>query len=54
MGCQILDMSDTGAKLMPVDIFLCPEEFMLKPQIGESRHYEVMWRKGTKIGVRYV
>ena len=54
MGCQILDMSDTGAKLMPVDIFLCPKEFMLKPQIGESRHCEVMWRKGTKIGVRYV
>jgi hypothetical protein len=54
MNCQILDMSDTGAKLMPVDIFLCPREFVLKPQIGESRHCEVMWRKGTKVGVRYL
>jgi hypothetical protein len=54
MGCQILDMSNTGAKLMPVDIFLCPKEFILKPQIGESVHCEVMWRRGTKIGVRYL
>src|SRR3981189_858652 len=37
MGCQIVDMSDTGAKLMPADILLCPKEFVLKPQIGEPR-----------------
>jgi hypothetical protein len=54
MGCQILDMSDTGAKLVPADIFLCPSEFVLRPQIGEPRHCEVAWRKGTKIGVRYL
>jgi hypothetical protein len=54
MGCQILDVSDTGAKLMPADIFLCPKEFILKPQIGEPVHCEVMWRRGTKIGVRYL
>jgi hypothetical protein len=54
MGCQILDMSDTGAKLLPVDILLCPKEFLLKPQIGEPRHCEVMWRRGTSIGVHYV
>src|SRR5437016_6321704 len=54
MGCQILDLSDTGAKLIPADTILCPREFVLKPQIGESRHCEVMWRRGAKIGVRYV
>ena len=54
MKCQILDMSDTGAKLIPADIFLCPSEFMLKPQLGEPRPCEVVWRKGTKIGVRYI
>ena len=54
MGCQIVDMSDTGAKLTPVDILLCPKEFVLKPQIGEPRNCEVMWRRGTKIGVYYV
>jgi hypothetical protein len=54
MGCQILNMSDTGAKLMPADILLCPKEFVLKPQIGEPRNCEVMWRRGTAIGVYYV
>jgi PilZ domain-containing protein len=54
MGCQILDLSDTRAKLAPADIMLCPREFVLKPQLGESRHCEVMWRRGAKIGVRYV
>jgi hypothetical protein len=53
MGCQILDMSDTGAKLMPADIVCCPREFLLKPVEGEPRHCAVMWRKGSEIGVRY-
>lgn len=46
MGCQIVDMSDTGAKLVPADVLLCPKEFVLKPQIGEPRNCEVMWRRG--------
>jgi hypothetical protein len=54
MGCQILDMSDTGAKLMPADLLLCPKEFLLKPQVGEPRYCEVAWRKGTKVGVYYI
>jgi hypothetical protein len=54
MGCQILDMSATGAKLMPADLLLCPKEFVLKPQIGEPRYCEVAWRKGARIGVYYV
>jgi hypothetical protein len=53
MGCKILDMSDTGAKLMPADIVSCPKEFVLKPMEGEPRHCAVMWRKGSEIGVRY-
>jgi hypothetical protein len=53
MGCQILDISDTGAKLMPADIFSCPKEFVLKPTEGGPRHCVVMWRNGLEIGVRY-
>jgi hypothetical protein len=53
MGCQILDVSNTGAKLVPADIMLCPREFVLKLQDGESRQCEIAWRRGTKIGVRY-
>ena len=32
IGCQIIDVSDTGAQLVPADIMLCPKEFVLKPQ----------------------
>ena len=53
IACQILDVSDTGAKLVPADIFLCPREFVLKLRSGESRQCEIAWRRGTKIGVRY-
>jgi len=54
LGCQILDVSDTGALVMPGDIFLCPREFVLKPGIGSSRDCEVVWRKMNKVGVRFI
>jgi hypothetical protein len=54
MGCQILDLSDRGAKLMPADIILCPKEFLLKTQNDEPRHCVVIWRKSSQIGVRYL
>ena len=52
--CVILNMSDTGAQLMPQDVSQCPSEFALKPQIGQERDCEVVWRKGELVGVRYV
>jgi len=52
--CVILNMSDTGAQLMPQDAIECPSEFVLKPSIGRERDCEVVWRKGELVGVRYV
>jgi len=54
IGCQILNVSDTGALILPADIFLCPKEFVLKPDIGDARNCEVVWRKGTQVAVRYI
>jgi hypothetical protein len=54
MGCQILEYSDTGAKVRPADIILCPSEFVLKPQVGPARDCEVVWRKGEIVGVRFL
>ena len=55
LGCQILDVSDTGALVMPADMFLCPrDEFVLKPRVGSSRDCEVVWRKMDKVGVRFI
>jgi len=54
VGCQILDISERGAKLYPADVLSCPCEFMLNIQATESRQCEVMWRKGSVLGVRFV
>jgi hypothetical protein len=54
LGCQILDVSETGAMVRPSDIFLCPPEFVLRPSIGSPRDCEVVWRKNDKVGVRYI
>ena len=54
MGCLILDISDDGALLQPDDIFLCPETFELKPRTGLARKCERAWRRGTKVGVRFI
>src|SRR5205085_12124246 len=54
IGCHIVDISDSGAKLAPLDVFSCPSEFLLKLPIGEPRECEVMWRRGDRVGVRFV
>ena len=54
IGCHIVDISDTGAKLAPVDVFSCPGEFLLKLPLGEPRECEVMWRRGDRVGVRFL
>jgi hypothetical protein len=52
--CRIVDISDTGAKLVPVDPYICPREFVLKPPHGGPRLCTVVWRKGATIGVRFL
>jgi len=54
IGCHIVDISDAGAKLAPVDVFSCPGEFLLKLPLGEPRECEVMWRRGDRVGVRFL
>jgi hypothetical protein len=54
LGCQILDVSETGALVRPSDIFLCPVEFVLQPRVGPPRDCEVVWRKAETVGVRFI
>lgn len=54
MDCQILDMTKTGARLRPMDILLCPNEFTLKLGRGSVNDCEVKWRKGNILGVRFL
>src|ERR1041385_5828174 len=54
IGCQVLDLSDSGGKLMPVDVVSCPREFTLRLPTGDSHLCEVKWRKRTVLGVQFV
>jgi hypothetical protein len=54
MTCQILDIAETGALLRPLEMALCPNEFVLKPRFDPPRKCEVIWRKGGVVGVRFV
>jgi|GEM_PF-3304396 hypothetical protein len=54
MSCHILDTSETGALIMPADILSCPDHFILEPLSGPPRACELVWRKGTKAGIRYL
>src|SRR5437016_10528324 len=51
LGCNILNVSESGALLMPADILLCPSTFVLKLQDGPSHQCEVAWREGELLGV---
>jgi hypothetical protein len=54
LECNILDVSETGAMLVPSDMALCPKVFVLKVYDGPSHQCEVVWRKVWKIGVRFL
>ncbi len=54
MGCLVLNISDEGALLQPDDIFLCPKSFTLQPRTDPPRECETIWRRGAKIGVRFL
>ena len=54
MDCQVLDVTETGARLRPADILLCPKEFTLKLHHGPVHDCEVKWRRGNSLGVRFL
>jgi hypothetical protein len=54
MGCLILNISEDGALLQPDDIVSCPKTFTLKPRFDPPRECEIVWRRGTQLGVRFL
>ena len=52
--CVVLDVSDSGARLRPIDVLSCPARFRLRMPDESSRQCEVAWRDGQDIGVRFV
>jgi len=54
VSCVILDLSEGGARIRPLDTVDLPEEFVLELRDGEARRCEFVWREGEVIGVRFV
>ena len=54
MSGHILNVSETGAMLRPLELALCPNKFVLRPRFDPPRLCEVIWRKGDVLGVRFV
>jgi hypothetical protein len=54
MNCEVHDLSETGARLKPEDILVCPEQFTLKFPNGSVHLCEVRWRKGNILGVCFL
>lgn len=54
MDCVIVNISESGAKLRPADMPLCPDEFSLQLHGGYFLDCEVVWRRQSVLGVRFV
>ena len=54
MSGHILNVSETGAMLRPLEMTLCPNKFVLRPRFDPARDCEVVWRKDDVLGVRFV
>lgn len=54
MDCTIINVSASGACIQPADAFDDPGPFTLKIVHGPTRRCEVRWRRGGKLGVRFI
>ncbi|MBL8659718.1 MAG: response regulator [Rhodospirillales bacterium] len=54
MDCTVLNISASGACIQPADAFEDPGPIVLKILNGPVRRCEIRWRKGVKLGVRFV
>jgi len=54
--CTLLDVSQTGARLVAREPEQVPDEFLLRLAVGRQalRHCAVVWRDGANIGVRFI
>lgn len=52
--CQMLDVSELGARIRVGDPRLAPQEFLILLDKGLSRWCQVMWRSETEIGIKFV
>jgi hypothetical protein len=54
MDCQVIDYSEEGAKLKPLNPHDCPTYFELRIKHGPTRNCMVLRRYGHEVGVRFL
>lgn len=54
MECAVFDLSETGARLRPVDLSLVPDTFELQVADGPTFKCEVIHRQEDQLGVQFV
>lgn len=54
--CEVLDLSSSGAKLTVVEAVSLGPKLRLgfSRDVQTARHCEVVWRRGTTVGVKFV
>lgn len=52
--CQMLDVSEFGARIRVGDPRLAPQEFLILLDKGLMRWCRVIWRSDTEIGIKFV
>ena len=54
IDCDVLDWSDYGARLRPLNVATCPEKFTLITKDGGRFDCLVVWRHDERIGVKFL
>lgn len=54
MDCVIFDLSDTGARLRPIDVGMLPDQFELRVLFSDTYQCQLIHKNGDQIGVRFV
>ena len=54
LKCQMLDVSELGARIRVGDPKTAPQEFMIILDKGLARWCQVRWRSDTEIGIKFV
>jgi hypothetical protein len=52
--CEIMDISNNGAKIVPDGTRVIPAHFELAFAQGKRHACEVVWRRGRMLGVKFV
>ena len=54
LDCTVIDRSEGGARVRLAEIAACPAHFTLRLTTGHSYRWELAWRGGSELGMRFL